>query len=400
MRLYDVAVVGGGPVGSWLAHRMAGMGYEVVVIDKKQGLDEPVCCTGIISKECVNYYHIDERLIFREASRARVFSPSGKLLDLERPEPQACIVDRAAFNAASARNAIDSGAEYVLDSPVSDILLDGDRIAVEVKPGDRDRTSHYNARAVVVANGANDKLVAKLGLSKTGDQVVGVQAEVKVDGLDEVEVYFGHDFAPEFFAWLVPTLPGKGLVGLLSRKTAGSNISRFISLLQARGRITSQESELRYGAVPLGLLDRSYGDRLLVVGSAAGQVKPLTGGGIYYGLLCADIAADSLHRALQSGELSARQLAGYEKAWKKRLGSELGTSYWARRLYGLLSDAHIDRIFDIISENGIDRALLEADDLSFDWHGRAVLRLMGQKALERFLKTLKIPFSFRNTGES
>ena len=84
----------------------------------------------------------------------------------------------------------------------------------------------------------------------------------------------------------------------------------------------------------------------MVVGDAAGQVKPTSGGGIYYGLLCADIAADTLHRALQEGDFSAGMLSRYERKWKKRLGRELKIGYWARRMFERLSDGQIDRIFD------------------------------------------------------
>ena len=59
-----------------------------------------------------------------------------------------------------------------------------------------------------------------------------------------------------------------------------------------------------------------------------------------------------------------------------------------------MSDEQIDRIFDITIDNGIDRALFEAEDLSFDWHGRAILRLARQKALAKPLKAMRIPLKF------
>lgn len=396
MQLYDVAVVGGGPVGSRLAYIMAGMGHQVVVLDRKDSLAEAVCCTGIISRACVDSFDVDQGLILRETSSARVFSPSGKLLILERPEPQACVVDRAAFNAAFARRAIDNGAEYLLHNPVNNIVFAADRVILETIPDNENKTRYYDARTVVVASGASSKLTENLGLGKISDLAVGVQAEVETAGVDEVEVYLGHDIASTFFAWLVPAAPGKALVGLLSRGKPWSYIKKLIASLQGQGKIISQEPELIYGSVPLKPLPQTYGDRLLVVGSAAGQVKPITGGGIYYGLLCADIAADSLHQALNNGDLSARNLAGYQKEWQRRLGHELKVSYWARRFYALLSDTQIDRIFDIIKNNGIADAVLQADDLSFDWHGKTVLKLLGHRALKRFINTLKIPFSLGN----
>ena len=397
MKLYDVAVIGGGPVGSRAAYKLAGMGYKVVVVEQKERLGEPVCCTGIISQECVSSFAVDDGVIFRRVNSARFLSPSGKLLSLWRQEPQACIVDRAAFNVALASRAQGKGAEYVLNSPVRNIEVRNDRVRIEIA-GQGAGPGFFEARAAVITTGFGSKLVEGLGLGKVGDFVMGAQAEVEAMGVDEVEVYFGQEIAPGFFAWLVPTLPQRALVGLLSRRNPGLYLRRLMSSLVAQGKIASAEAELSYGGVPLKPLARSYSDRVLVVGTAAGQVKPTTGGGIYYGLLCADIAANSLHQALASDTLSAKNLANYERVWKRKLGQELKVGYWARKFYELLSDRQIDRIFDIIKSNRIDEALLKADDLSFDWHGRVVLKLIGHKALSKTVEMIKLPFPLGRRG--
>jgi geranylgeranyl reductase family protein len=397
LKLYDVAVIGGGPAGSQVANKLAGMGYEVVVVEQKDSLGGPVCCTGIISQECVSSFAIDKSLILKRVNSARIFSPSGRQLSLYRTEPQACIVDRAAFNTALASRAQDKGVEYVFNSPVRRMEVGDDRMRIEVARHGGG-LSLFEARAGVIATGFGSKLVEGLGLGRVGDFVKGAQADVEVMGVDEVEVYLGHERAPAFFAWLVPTSPGRALIGLLSRRNPGLYLRRLMSSLLAQGKIASAEAELSYGGIPLKPLTRTYGDRLMVVGSAAGQVKPTTGGGIYYGLLCADMAADSLHQALKRDALSAKNLANYQREWKKKLGRELKVSYWARRFYELLSDRQIDNIFDIIDSNGIDEALLKADDLSFDWHGPVVLRLIGHQALSTAVKAMRLPFPSGGKG--
>ena len=387
--MHDVLVIGGGPTGSQVAFRLAGLGYSVAVVEQKTGLAEPVCCTGIISQECASTFGIEEAVIYRRVNCARIFSPSGKQIYLWRPEPQACIVNRSAFDVALVRRAQSAGAEYVLGSQVRDIEVGRDSVRVEVTGSEGPRL--LAAKAAVVATGFGSKLVEKLGLGGFRDFVMGAQAEVETVGIEGIEAYLGQEVAPGFFAWLVPTSPNRALVGLLSRKNPGLYLKKFLASLLAQGKIASVDVELRYGGIPLKPLARTCGDRILVVGTAAGQVKPTTGGGIYYGLLCADAAADTLHQALQSGNLFSRGLASYERRWKRKLGQELRVGYWARQFYERLSDSQIDRIFDIIQSNGIAEALLRDENLSFDWHGRAVLRAVGHRALSRVVEAMRIP---------
>jgi len=261
----------------------------------------------------------------------------------------------------------------MLNSPVGSIEVGADSVRIGVvRQGER---VDFEARVAVIANGFGSRLTEDVGLGRAGDSVVGAQAEVEATGIDEIEVYCGQEIAPGFFAWLVPTLPGKVLVGLLSRRDPGFYLQKLVSSLLAEGKIASDDVRLRYGGISLKTLSRTYGDRLVVVGTAAGQGKPTTGGGIYFGLLCADIAARTLHQALEANALSAVDLAGYQRQWWGKLGGELRTGYRARRFYERLGDRQIDRLFDIIRLSGMDQALLQAEDLTFDWHGRVLSRL-------------------------
>jgi len=388
-----VVVVGGGPAGSRVAYRLAESGRRVVVLEDKPRLGTKISCTGIVSQECVDAFAISGVVILRKVNSARLFSPAGRLLRLWREETQACILDRAALDMAMAAQAQECGAEYALDCRASDITISGDSVTIAARKADKDLK--ITARAVVIASGFVSGLCEKLGLGRFADFAAGAQADVATAGMDEVEVYFGRKIAPGFFGWLVPTAPGRARVGLLSRRTPGLYLSKLLASLRAQGKLASSEAEPSYGGIPLKPLPRTYGERLLVVGDAAGQVKPTTGGGIYYGLLCADMAADTMHQALQDGDLSAGRLSGYERLWRRKLGKELRTGYWARRLFERLSDRQIDRIFEVVKANGIDEALLQARELSFDWHSRAVLSLVGYQVVSRAIGVMKIPFSGR-----
>jgi len=387
--LYDVVVIGGGPVGSYVAYQLASAGHKVMVLERKQRVGGPVCCTGIIGQECVSSFAIESSVILRQVNSAKLFSPSGNLLRLWREEIQACILDRAAFDMAMANRAQGEGVEYVLNSPVKNIEVEEDKVKVEVSY--RKTRLNLEARAVVIATGFGSRLTEKLGLGNFGDFVIGAQAEVATAEVDEIEVYFGRKIAPGFFGWLVPTSPQTARVGLLSRHSPELYLRELLASLLAQGKIVSTEAKLSCGGIPLKPLGRTFSERLIVVGDAAGQVKPTSGGGIYYGLLCADIAANTLHQALQHDDLSAKSLAKYEREWRRKLGWELKIGYWARKLFERLSDRQIDRIFDIIKANGIDEALLKAKSLSFDWHSRAILRLLGRTVVSKAIGVIRLP---------
>jgi digeranylgeranylglycerophospholipid reductase len=204
-------------------------------------------------------------------------------------------------------------------------------------------------------------------------------------------VYFG-DMAPGFFAWLVPTAPGMGRVGLLARRDAGLHLKKWLQLLAGKGKIAGTDFQPNYAAIPLKPPARTYGERMIAVGDAAGQVKPVSGGGIYYGLIGAEIAAGILCRALTEDDLSAKSLSRYERAWRKKLGGEIRTGYRARQLFERMSDQQIDRLFKLIKAGGIDEALLKAPNVSFDWHGRTIRALLKYQVVAKTMGIVRLPF--------
>jgi flavin-dependent dehydrogenase len=71
------------------------------------------------------------------------------------------------------------------------------------------------------------------------------------------------------------------------------------------------------------------GRRALLVGDAAAQTKPFTGGGIVYGMTCADAAARVVDPK------TPETLAAYERAWRSELAAEIRLGAWVRRAYSL-----------------------------------------------------------------
>jgi flavin-dependent dehydrogenase len=350
------------------------------VLEKNAQAGGKTACTGIIGMECVEAFDIDDGVILRQVNSAMLFSPSGNSFRLIRPAPQAVVLDRAAFDVNMAERAQKAGAAYSFNSHVTEIASESDSVKVTAELGGKTQT--IRGKAGVIACGFNPGLLEKLGLGIFRDHAIGAQCEVEAPHLNEAEVYFG-DTAPGFFAWLVPAKPPLARAGLITRENPGLYLKQWLEELAGAGKITPANVPIRYGGIPLKPLSRTYGERLIAVGDAAGQVKPTSGGGIYYGLLSADIAAEVLHGALEDDDLSAKRLARYERAWRKKLGSELRTGYWARRLFERLSNRQIDRLFRMVKDGGIDESLLKAKDVSFDWHGRAIMQLLKYEAVAR-----------------
>lgn len=381
----DVIVVGAGPIGSFIASRLAELGYRVIVLEQKEGVGENVCCTGIISVECFSTFNL-EATILREASSAKFFAPGGGFIRLHRDEPQAYIVDRASLDKSLRERAQRHDASYLFSASVVSVTVETDCVSVTVDYHGKQRI--FTAQAVVLACGFGSRLPEKIGLGKITDFVSGAQAGVDTIDLDEVELYFDQNLFPGFFGWLVPTNHDKGLAGLLVPNDPALYLRNFLHHLRTQGRIASTEAAMKFGTIPLGTLARTYSDRMIVVGDAAGQVKPTTGGGIYYGLLCADIAVDCLHQAFLANDFSAARLAIYDKRWRAKLDHELQIGYRVRRLYKKLGNRHIDKLIAAARDNGIPRLIAEWPDFSFDWHGPLSYQILKSLAIAAPLQSI------------
>ena len=115
------------------------------------------------------------------------------------------------------------------------------------------------------------------------------------------------------------------------------------------------------------------------------MVKPTTGGGIYYALKSGEMAASAIQKAFESNNFSARKLSVYEKEWKSVFGRELRIGYYARQLFEMLNDDQIERLLDAFLSGETKDSLIDADDFSFDWHSRIILRSLRYKTLAALL---------------
>jgi len=368
--------VGGGLVGCRAAYRLAKDGHQVAVLEKSPSVGGPVCCTGIVSRECLKHFNIPPELVLKELKSASIFSPSGKVLRLERSETQAAVIDRGAYNAYMARQAQDEGADYQLAHNVTHIQVNPDGVVARVEC--RGKEVIFEARALVLACGFGSRLPEKVGFGQAREWTVGAQVEVEAINLSEVEIFPGREVAPGFFGWLVPSGDTTALAGLMAQEEADSRLENFLTFLKTKGRIRSVRGKPAYRGITLATPQHTYADRVLLVGDSAGQVKPLTGGGIFFGLLCADMAADTLHGAMEVGDFSDLRLSAYQKEWKRLLARELRLGHWAHRLYRKLGEGRIEWLMRLADKKGLADRLSASSGIGFDWHGSAMLCVVKQ----------------------
>ena len=370
----EFVVIGAGPSGSLAAEGLAALGHKVITLERKKEPGLPVCCTGLISRQCFDEFKLPHNLAQRWYSTGRLFSPNGSYIEVKRSKPQAATVHRGDFDLFLNRRAIQAGAEIHYGQRVTDIEVRPDGVIIRSMEDNRERT--YRAEAIILSAGLG-YLTEKVGLGRIRNSVFGGQQEVELHyDANQIDVFCSSYFAPGFFAWVVPIEGARAKIGLLARSAPQIYLSRFYSFLKNSGRVGLALSEPNFRKVPLECLRKSCSDRALVIGDACGQNKPLSGGGIYYGLKAAHQAVLTLHEASTSKSYSTDQLMVYDKRWRKEFGRDLKLESITRSLYERLSDAQLDNIINIVSQSSLVESMLADENLTFDSHGSAVLKVL------------------------
>ena len=382
----DVIVIGAGPAGNGVARRLAVLGHDVVVLEARERIGDKLC-TGIVGTDCLKLAGPAGATVLRDIKAATCILPSGKAVRFDMGRTYAHVVDRVGFVASIAQSAQEVGAEYPPERKVTQVAVDNGGVEVRAWAGQREEV--FKGKALVLANGFGSGFARSLGLGSVEDYVLVAQVEVKTYDVEETELYLGRRFAPGFFGWMVPTHPGNALIGVMARRDPLVRLRDLVSKLTSDGKVAGVTKQPSKWGMPLKPPSKTYGDRVLVVGDAAGQVKPTTGGGIYYSLLCGEMAADTLHEALDREDFAAERLRGYESRWKARLGKELMVGYYARRFYEALGDRQVEFLTNNIAHNGIHRDIIEDGISSFDWHAELILKGMKHSAIRGVIQPLK-----------
>jgi geranylgeranyl reductase family protein len=385
MNRYDVAVIGGGPSGLQAARGLAHNGLSVLVLEKKKEIGANVICTGIISQDVFQEFGIPKDSVIRDIGTMKIVSPSGQSITYQHPRPFASVVDRTKFDHSLALEAGRAGADFKLGECVTEIEMNDHGVELTARREDLEEKK-YRAAMVILATGIDYHLNRRLGLGCPKNSLTGVQAEIEASNGTSPTIFFGQNIAPGAFAWAVPTAPGKLKIGLLTEHEPRKYFSNFLKIISQEWGDAATPASLDIKAIAQGLVVKSYGERVLVLGEAAGQVKTTTGGGIYYGLLCSRIAADVVFKACRDGSFKARQLAEYEHRWKAAIKNEIIIGYYARRLFARLNNDQIESLFEIAKSDGIIPLVQKKGH--FDWQSDLILDLVKKAPVFSLLRNI------------
>ena len=375
-------VIGAGPAGSLTAERLARLGHDVILLEEHETPGSPVHCTGLLGLEAFDEFGLPRDLILGTAGAASFWGAAGQSVVVHSARVQATVIDRAALDAWLAGQAVASGVDLRTGCRVERIDPGPDGVTID----GRGLARPLRARAAVVACGANYRFHRQLGFGMPDVFLQSAQLDTPFPEAEQVEVRFGREVAPAGFAWLVPFRRdgvARARIGLMSETSSGERFAAFAASLCARAGVDEPLPSPRRKMLPLGPVPRTYADRLVAVGDAAGLVKPTTGGGIYYGMLSGELAAGVLGEALGRDRLSAASLRRYETRWRQRLGQEIRVGLAFRRIAERLTDESIDSLIDLARVNGVVPLLQQ--NASFNWHRKAALALLGHPAFRRIV---------------
>jgi digeranylgeranylglycerophospholipid reductase len=370
----EALVVGAGPAGSVVASRLAGRGHRVLVIEEHARVGIPVQCAGLVSQRVLDLAG-SQRFVRTPVRGAAVFGPSLGSVSFRAPEARGFVIDRAGLDAYLAERAARSGAEIRTGCRFDRVLERSDNGRCVVRTVDPDGApTDIATRIVVGADGVSSAVARGFRLRRPVEILPAFEAEFPRSPGDpeQVEVYLGRRFAPGLFGWWIPDGAGGARVGIAADADGTSARAYFERLLEQLtrrfgARLANPTAYLVSG-IPIGNVPRTHGAGVLLVGDAAAQVKPLSGGGIFTGMRCAEIAADVAHEALGGRDTSAPRLASYDARWRAEFGEEFSRAMHLRRVLTRLSDAELDAVVAALARAELTATIVAFGDIDFPTH--------------------------------
>ncbi|UCF09683.1 MAG: NAD(P)/FAD-dependent oxidoreductase [Candidatus Bipolaricaulota bacterium] len=372
---YDVAVIGGGTAGAVAAREAARSGARTVLIDVHPPEHGRPVCAGLVSPGTPQLLEIPASVVRGVIRGAVIHGPAATRLHLRGDEPKAVVIDRAAARAALLSLACAEGAELLAPARATAVMPGV--VKMELPEG----TAEIEAAVVIGADGPASTVARCLGLSPPDPVLSSLQVTIPVEERvdDEVRLFVGRDVAPGFFAWTAPAEEGRLRVGLAC--VSPHRPEPFLRrLLEERyPEAGSDDLALESAPIPLGPPPETVADGGLLVGDAAGQVKPLSGGGISTGARCAKLAGRLAAWAALARRTTRGDLAVYEGQWRREIGAEIAFGKEIHRMRCALTDDQLAAALRAADEPSLLALVAEKADI--DRPSRLLEAFVGRQEL-------------------
>ena len=308
----DALIVGAGPVGGYLAKRLANRGKSVLMIEEHAQIGRPFQCAGLVNPGSMAKVGL-EKLAQTRIWGARIHGPEGTLVEIGSSDrTRTWSVCRKLFDEAVVNMAISSGAGLMLNSRPVETRVLGDRVETTIESDSG--TIQVSSRVLLGADGAHSWTRRYHRMGRVREMMIGFQIDVTGYAHSEgkLDMYTGRTVAPGFFAWAIPTgtttrIGTFSRPDLLEGRSSEDTLNSLLNHRLWRDRFSGCSEVGRYcGPVPAKPVRKPSRGRVMLFGDAAGLCKPTTGGGIGPGFDHVDALVGHISEVIESDEINEK----------------------------------------------------------------------------------------------
>ena len=364
---YDIIVVGAGPAGSMAAKIAAEGGASVLMLEKDRDIGVPVRCAEAVGKDGIEKilgYAVKKEWIADEITRFKFVAPNGKAI-FPKVNMSGYVLHRRLFDYDLAKEASQTGVKVLTSAYVKNVIMtDGFVSGVICEISNQEYC--ISARVVIGADGVESRIGRWAGLETTipmRDMETCSQVTVRHDDIEPgmCQFYFSQQDFPGGYAWVFPkggqtANIGLGIAGnLVRQRSADQRLQEFLARYYPGASVLSHT----VGGVPCANRPaRISGNGIVLVGDAAFQSNPMTGGGITSGMAGAKIAGRVAAQAIQQGDYSAAFFKQYEQEWDKTGGNNQKIYFRIKEGIKKLSDEQLNKTADSIARVPVEKQTL------------------------------------------
>ena len=332
MEHYDVIIIGAGLAGLHCARLLGRRGLRVLLVDRKDSLNESIHTTGIFVRRTLEDFDIPDDCLGPAVRHVTLYSPARRPMELASPHDEFRIGKMGRLYTRYLDHCLRAGVTWMPGTRYAEHAhrKDGSAVRLETNGNSRWLTARY----LIGADGANSRVARDLGLELNREWIVGVEdvfTGVPLAGPPRLHCFLDPAIAPGYLAWVAHDGEDThiGVGGYAAMFEPAQALEKFkASLAGIVDLRNAKHVERRGGRIPVGGVLRNIANtKGLLIGDAAGAVSPLTAGGLdpcmRLSTLAAKVIAEFLETenpealAIYSGELFRARFAS--RLWMRRL---------------------------------------------------------------------------------